>query len=549
MNPPKQTVPGPLEVIGILKAHWRRWLSPAAALGLVAAAYAAVSRPTWQASQALIIRAEAAANDAALGKFSRTDEMKTVQETMLELVKGRAVLLGALKAIGPPTSRAAAGDRPTDRDIEQLRQAVKLSPPKGAEFGATEVFYLEVRDHDRGRAIALNQAISAELQAEFQQLRGKKAQSMIAELTKTAAVAKADLNGSIARLSKIERQVGSDLSELRVLNNEATSGDSAIRRTVTEIESELRQARAGRQANEQLLGLLRAAEEDRGRLLATPNRLLESQPSLRRLKDGLSDAQLHTAALLGRMSAEHPLVQAAKQAEEEIGRRLHDELAIAVRGAEGDVRLGGDRIAALESQLADATGRLSRLAAVRAAYSAEVAETNSRTRLLERAEQSLADARAAHASAQAASLLSCVDVPDAGVRPVSPSAGANRPGGDCRRVVAGVRGGVPYGSACPRSFRPGRVEPSAGPQPILERGLAKGRLRGKGVAELLQTTEQGPPLPSGEGDLNLQPLAHYAGHLRHRRLGRDRLGRGLPPARIAGQRMPGLLARHGLFRL
>ena len=213
--------------------------------------------------------------------------MKTVQETMLELVKGRAVLLGALREVGPPTSQAAAGDWPSDRDIEQLREAVKLSPPKGAEFGATEVFYLEVRDHDRSRAIALNQAISTELQAEFQQLRDKKAQSMIAELTKTAAVAKADLKGSIARLSKIERQVGSDLAELRVLNNEATSGDSAIRRTVTEIESELRQARAGRQANEQLLGLLRAAEEDRGRLLATPNRLLESQPSLRRLKDGL----------------------------------------------------------------------------------------------------------------------------------------------------------------------------------------------------------------------------------------------------------------------
>ncbi len=356
--------------------------------------------PTWQASQALIIRNEAAANDAALGKFNRSDEMKTVQETILELVKGRAVLLGALQEVGPACGQAAAGDWPTDRDVEELRQAVKLSPPKGAEFGATEVFYLEVRDHDRARSIALNRAISAQLQADFQQLRDKRAQSMIAELTKTAAVAKADLGDSIARLSKTERQAGSDLAELRVLNNDATSGDSAIRRTVTEIENELRQARAGRQANEQLLGLLQAAEEDRGRLLATPNRLLDSQPSLRRLKDGLLDAQLHTAAMMGRMSSEHPLVQGAKQAEEEVGRRLHDELAIAVRGVESDLRLGGDRIASLQSQLADATGRLSRLAAVRAAYAAQVAETNSRTRLLERAEQSLADARAAHASAK-----------------------------------------------------------------------------------------------------------------------------------------------------
>ena len=120
MNPTKPTVPGPLEVVHILKTHWRRWLAPAVALGAVAAAYAVVSRPTWQAAQALIIRNEAAANDAAPGKFNRTDEMKTVQETILELVKGRAVLLAALKEVGPANGQA--GDWPTDRDVDELRR-------------------------------------------------------------------------------------------------------------------------------------------------------------------------------------------------------------------------------------------------------------------------------------------------------------------------------------------------------------------------------------------------------------------------------------------
>ena len=50
---------------------------------------------------------------------------------------------------------------------------------------------------------------------------------MIDELSKTAALAKADLDESLARLSKIEAAVGSDLAELRVLNNDTTSGDSA----------------------------------------------------------------------------------------------------------------------------------------------------------------------------------------------------------------------------------------------------------------------------------------------------------------------------------
>ena len=56
------------------------------------------------------------------------------------------------------------------------------------------------------------------------------------------------------------------------------------------------------------------------------NRLLDSQPALRRLKDGLVDAQLRTAALQGRMSAEHPEVISAKEAETQVAARVHAEL-------------------------------------------------------------------------------------------------------------------------------------------------------------------------------------------------------------------------------
>ena len=342
-----------------------------------------------------------------------------------------------LEEVGPPAGAADKAAWPTDRDVQQLREAVKLTPPKGAEFGATEVFYLEVRDHDRSRAVALNRAIAAQLQAQFQQLRDLKAQSMIDEINKTVTLANADLKGSLAGLSQIEAAVGSDLAELRVLNNDAGSGDSAIARTVTEIKSELRQARAAEKSNEQLLGLLKAAQADPARLLATSNRLLESQPSLRRLKDGLVDAQLRTAALMGHMSAEHPRVLAAKEAEEEIGRHLHNELAIAARGVEGERQLNADRLATLQTQLAQATDRLRRLAEVRAVYSNQVAETNSRTRLLERAQQNLAEARAAHAAAKAASLLTCIDLPDAGIRPVSP--------GRATIILMGIAGGLLLG--------------------------------------------------------------------------------------------------------
>ncbi len=144
-----------------------------------------------------------------------------------------------------------------------------------------------------------------------------------------------------------------------------------------------------------------ALRQHAGRLAATPNRLLESHPSLRRLKDGLVDAQLRTAAMLGMMSADHPKVPAAREAEAEIGRNLHDELASAHRGIEIELRLVANRHALLEDQLAKTNGRLGGLAEVRAEYANQVTEARNRGVLLERAEQNLAEARAARASAAA----------------------------------------------------------------------------------------------------------------------------------------------------
>jgi len=274
------------------------------------------------------------------------------------------------------------------------------------------------------------------LQGRFQQLRDAKAQSMIDELIKTVHLAKADLAESTARLAATEKQVGSDLAELRVLHD-ATSGDSALRQTLTEIRNELRLIRTTRKSNQQLLALLKEGRGDPGRLIAMPNRLLQSQPALRRLKDGLVDAQLRTAELRGTMSEVHPLAHSARQTEEEIGRRLHNELAIAIRSLEVELRMNSDREAILEAQLAKVAERLGRLAELRATYSNQVAETDNRIQLAAAAEENLAEARAAHASAKATSLISRIDTPDAGTHPIGP--------GRAMILLAGVGGGLLIG--------------------------------------------------------------------------------------------------------
>lgn len=467
MHPTQQPTVSPRAVARILVVHAKRWLVPTLVLGVLAAAYAIVRPPTWEASQALIVRNEAANNQQGPGKFSHTDEMKTVQETILELVKSRGVLSAALKEVGPPANyKKDEAAWPTARDVVKLQKTIKLAPPKGAEFGKTEVFYLQARDHDRARAVSLNRAICDQLQARFQHLRDAKAQSMIDELVKTVQLAKADLEESTGRLTAIEQEVGSDLAELRLLHDTA-SGYSALRQTVTEIRNELRQIRTISKGNQQLLALLKEAQQDPEKLVATPGRLLESQPALRRLKDGLVDAQIRTAGLKGTMSDEHPLVRSAKQSEEEIRRDLYDELAIAVRGLEIELQMNSDREALLDGQLAEATARLARLAALRAPYSNQVAETNNRATLLERAEQNLAEARATHASARATSLISRIDAPDAGIRPVGPSR--------AMIVLIGLAGGLLTGFGvllltvppAPTLMAPPTVEQPVPPVPTL----------------------------------------------------------------------------------
>lgn len=456
----------PTQALRLLVNHPTRWLVPAAAIAVLAGVVALVRPATWEASQALIVRNEASGNHDGPGNFGHGDQMKTVQETILELAKSRRVLATALAEVGPPSDATEPDAWPTDRDVADLRDAVKLTPPKGAEFGMTEVFYLQVRDHDRSRAIALAEAVCNQLENRFQQLRDAKAKSMIDELVKTVRLARTDLEDATDRMAEIEKQVGADLAELRILHD-ATTGEGTLRRTRTEITTELRAARAATRANEELLAVLSDASEDPGRLVATPNRLLDSQSSLRRLKEGLVDAQLRTAGLRGRMSDEHPLVQAAHESEHEIRRHLHNELATAIRGSKIELRLNHDRLSMLETQLATTTERLDQLAALRAPYSNRVTEVAHRAELLAQAERDLAEARASRAGAGAASLIARIDSPDAGTNPLGPGRGMI--------VLMGIAGGlltgmgmlfisVPPATAPDRTAKPQASDHTAKPQ-------------------------------------------------------------------------------------
>ncbi len=409
----------PSDVVRSLREFPTRWVVPTVLVTLVAVAYAVFGPTQWAAVQALVVRSDAVADVVNPGEFRHDNTMKVTQETILEVLKSQSVVSAALTEVGPPEGYGNSESWPTMEDINLLRGEIKLSAPNGAEFGETEVFYLNVKSETSERAVKLTVALTTAIKNRFQGLRDDRAQSLIKELEQRVALAREDAANATDEITKLEHSVGSDLGELRSLHGSSTN-TSELQTRIIDIGKDLRIVESSRQTHAELLTLLRTADDDAGRLLATPNRLLELQPALRRLKEGLIDAQLRTAKLLGQMTEEHPKVRAAVRSEKEISDNIHSELAVAVRGVEVDMRLTDERVASLRDELNAIRDRLHYIASLRAEYTNLIAEVDHRTVVLADSTRDLSKVRASHATAQSTNLISTIDAPESSTKPLGP---------------------------------------------------------------------------------------------------------------------------------
>ncbi len=421
--PPSSRLDPPLgDWLLTLWHHRRRLLLTAAGIAFLAAAYAAFAPRTWEASQAILIRNDASGRVEAPGKFRLDDEMKTTQETLLEVASSRSLLRSVLTRVGPPADAmpATSSPWPSEIDIAEFRDAVSITPPKGAEFGKTEVFYLKVKDRDRQRALLLVAGVYDELQQALGRLRANVARSTLAELEKTVALAESQLGEATERLAALEQQVGPDLIALRMLHQSPT-GESDLYRTLTNSADELRQVRGAESQSATMLELLAAAKEDPLRLLSAPRELLDAHPALARLSEGLNQAQLRTAGLASKFTESHPLLIAARNEEESIRQDIFKEVEAAREGVVAGAKLAEGRRQTLDNQVAELRTRLDRLTSVRATYSNVAQEVDHRRTLLEEAQRNLAQVRATQVAAATSEQLSPLDDPDGGTRPLGPS--------------------------------------------------------------------------------------------------------------------------------
>ncbi|MEZ6133979.1 MAG: hypothetical protein R3C53_03615 [Pirellulaceae bacterium] len=424
MNAPEVTN---RQLIELAKTYWQWrwvWASTTAAFTLLGLFYVLfLKSDLWVASQGLIVRDEANGAVMRLGRFQSQTEMKAAQETVLEMAHNTQVLQQALTTVGHDPKWFGlyqSKQPPTSAEIESLaKSGIEVRAPRGAELGTTEVIYLDVRDHSPKRALQLNRAVCDALEQQLQAVRQARADGVISELTTARDVAQQSLNSATQRLQRIEAEAGADLSDLRSLTD-ANTGGSTNRQVLDSIKAEMRSVEVQLHQLATDMKLAHNSFDDPDQLLVTPSRLVTSQAGLLKLREGLAAAKIKTSDLKGRFTEKHPIVLAALETEGRLREQLREELGLAIQTLTNDIEVAEQQYAKLQSQQEQLESRLSRLAEVRALYANVAAEVRARSQELQDIERELSQTVAARDAAVTSSLITRLDAPMIGEKPIGP---------------------------------------------------------------------------------------------------------------------------------
>lgn len=417
-------------VLGLLLSfwHWKAvWISSTVLFTCLGILYAAlIKRDVWVASQGMIVRDEATATAMRLGRFESQTQMKTAQETLMELARNPRVIRTALESVPAerssgawPWSRSQAGLTPSAREVESFgKKNVTVRAPHGAELGTTEIIYLDIKQTSPERAVRLAQAIGCALETQLQQVRRHRAEGIIEELKAAEVVAQTELQHATRRLQQMEVEAGADLADLRGLTDANTG--STNRLMLDMVRDDLRRGEIELQMHSENLESARAAIDNPKLLSQVTDRLVDTQPTIKKLREALAEASIRTTQQMGRYSESHPEVLIARQTEQRVTQRLMEELEATISAIESSIARTKRRMTRLGEQEQELGKRLNRLANIRADYTNVVAEVRSRSEELHQIRRDLTQALAARDAASTSSLITRLDEPVLGERPLGP---------------------------------------------------------------------------------------------------------------------------------
>ncbi len=402
------------------KRHWV--IIPMLLFTSLAVVYSVFKQEYWESRQALYIRDESGMQSSDQGRFSSVDSMQTVQETILELSHHPVVVRQAMRDVGPykkPWLKRSLKNWPSDKAVADFMKSVSISAPKGAEFGRTELIYLSVKAETVDRATKLAEAMTHRLVGQMKVLRRQKYESMIDELAKKTSLARVELERAVTQLERLEKQLGSNLVELRVLNNNSM-GSSTTRSSHTSITGQLQVAKSEYNRKKLELNRLLELRDDPASIMATPSDSIRNDPALSGLQKAMTEAKALHARLSGEMSADHPRVRAAALAKIKIQDQIAKQVHLTIDSLSADVAMTRKKIDLLTRQVRASDGNITSIANLRAKYQKLTKEVEHRQSYYAQVETELAKARSNRAAATAASTIQVVDDPIRGVQPIGP---------------------------------------------------------------------------------------------------------------------------------
>lgn len=425
MNIPKSFPINPL-VSSLATSYWqwrKLWIfTTIGFLGLGLAYAVLLKKDMWVASQALIVRDEATGAVMRLGRFESQTQMKVAQETVLEIARNSQVVEAALKEVGRPAKFFGLmqnNDPPTKSEVEDFaKSCVSVRAPRGAELGTTEMIYLDVKQDSKERAVKLTMAICDALELQLKSVRIERAGGVIQELEAAKSVCEESLQLATEELRKMEVDAGSDLADLRGLSESAVG--STNRFMLDMVRDELRKADLSIKTMTPNVQFAQAAMDNPSLILQAADALTASNPVILKLREGLSEAMVRTSNLEGKFTASHPEVVNARKAETSFRDNIRSELQRIIQGYEAAIGITQQKMQALDQQERELGQRLNRLAELRPKYSNLVAEVKSRSDKLSQIKNELTETMAARDAAGASSLLTRLDNPVLGEKPIGP---------------------------------------------------------------------------------------------------------------------------------
>jgi len=381
------------------------------------ATYGVLKGPEWEATQPLVIRAEALEGSKIPGRFESDQQRRHVLDTLVAVFQSQDVLEATLREVGParPVRRHSFPDR---RDIERLRRSVQIVPPSDTDFGTTELVYLKVRDARPERAGRLASVLVEQADRRLREVQAAKAEATVQELVFTEKSANDVLQNLKEELAALEAQLGLDSLTLRAY--EEKPDESLLRSAIEELDDQLDELEAQIVLQEELLRLLRGTLATPEALASIPPAMLEKYPTLKRFQEALTDAEVKLIELRGQYADEHPAVIAAQLALQDLTNRISEEVPTVIQTIENEQAVAANQKQFLEQKRQTEEARVQHILAVLPKYRQLMAAIRAQSETVRDAQHRLAIARAGAASARSARLITAVEPPRTGNRPVGP---------------------------------------------------------------------------------------------------------------------------------